>query len=184
MSDPLSAWAQRAALLPAALVEATPHAVTAAGEVLERQATANLRTASGGDLKLSRVRSGKGATIGVRLKSEGAGRAARSLVVPTGPVMLIEDRTKAHRLPFSYGLRRRYAMQGQELASGGKARRRKAKRAGFLWIPGVGARQFADHPGTAGKRPVRKAFAERGQEAGQAGVAVFATAARRHLHHN
>ena len=188
MTRTVGDWAQRAATLPAALVEATPRAVRSGGEVLESAARVNLLAATGGDLKLSRVRSGKGATVKLELKLLGSGSSARAVVNPTGPVMLVEDRTKAHRSPFRYsgaggsGGRRRYATAGEQLANGGTARRRRARGAGrVLSIPGVGYRMFAQHPGTKGKRPVRNAFRDHADEAGRAGLLVFSTAARNHL---
>jgi hypothetical protein len=61
------------------------------------------------------------------------------------------------------------------------ARRRKAKRKGFIWIPGVGARQSVNHPGTKGKRPITKAFDSEADAAGDRGLDVFARAIRAHL---
>jgi hypothetical protein len=187
MTTTVAAWAQRAATLPAALVEATPRAVKASGALLEDAARVKLLSATGGDMRLSRVRSGKGATVKLELKVLGSGSGARAVVNPTGPVMLLEDRTKPHRSPFRYsgttgaGGRRRYATAGEQLASGGTARRKRSRGRGVLYIPGVGFRQFADHPGTRGKRPVRNAFHEHADEAGRAGLLVFTTATRNHL---
>lgn len=183
-------WAQQAATLPAALVEATPRAVRTSGEVLEAAARVNVLKATGGDMRLSGARSitdrrtgkngvGKLITLAVELK--GTGSRTRALVVPRGPIMLIEDRTRRHREPFRYGTGRRYAMAGERMANGGTARRRRAARAGALNIPGVGWRMFANHPGTRGKRPIRNAFTSSSSQAGRAGLLVFATAARNHL---
>lgn len=76
---------------------------------------------SGGDLRLSRVRSGKGAKIGARYDISGE----TATIKATGPVPLLANPTKAHRIP---------------------------KKAGkLIAIPGIGVRAFADHPGTRGK---------------------------------
>ncbi len=173
---PLEDWARRAATLPAALVEATPRAVRTGAEVLERAARTNLTAATGGDLHLSRVRSGKGARVDLVVEVKGAGRSALGVVTPTGPVKLVEEATRAHRAPFQYlsartGGTRSYSM----------ARRKVAGRRGFLYIPGVGYRAHARHPGTSGKQPIGRAFAAAGPDAGVAGVAVFAETARRHM---
>ena len=187
MTLPLDAWAARAAALPAALVNATPRAVRAGGVVLEQQATQNLRAATGGDLFLSRVRSGKGAAVGVQVRVAGSGSRSRALVTPTGPVSLVENDTRPHRQPFGYsgvagsGGRRRYATQGEELAAGGTARRKRARRAGIIYIPGRGSFRGVNHPGTRGKHPVSRAFGQAAPEAGRAGAAVFTAAVRAHL---
>jgi len=78
-------WAQRAATLPAVLVEATPRAVRQGGEVLESAARVNLLAATGGDMRLSRVRSGKGATVRLELKLLGSGSRSRAVVTRPGP---------------------------------------------------------------------------------------------------
>jgi hypothetical protein len=90
--------------------------------------------------------------------------------------MLVEDDTKAHPIRFRNlaqrtGGQRNYSM----------ARRRSASRRGFLYIPGVGYRTDAQHPGTKGKRPVRRAFQSSADEAGKAGLIVFQKAVRSHL---
>jgi hypothetical protein len=156
-------WAERAATLPAALVEATSRAVRTSAEILQAQTRSNVARATGGDLRLSRVRSGKGAAIALKVRTVGSGSRTRAEVVPTGPIMLVERDTKAHQM------RPR------------TARRRAGGRRGFLYIPGVGYRASARHPGTRGKEPVGKAFAQSGPEAGRAGVAVFQQAIRQHL---
>jgi hypothetical protein len=76
---------------------------------------------SGGDLRLSRVRSGKGAKIGARYDIAGDTVTIRA----TGPVPLLANPTKPHRIP------------------------KKANK--LIVIPGIGVRAFADHPGTPGK---------------------------------
>jgi hypothetical protein len=145
---PVSDWARRAATLPAALVQATPRAVRAGAGPLEDQARTNLRSASGGDLFLSRVRSGKGARVDVKVQTQGSGSGTRALVLPVGPVSLLENDTRAHREPFQYvaertGGARRYSMN----------RRRRAARRGVISIPGVGVRTYVRHRGTRGQHP-------------------------------
>lgn len=176
MTQTVQSWAERAATLPAALVEATPRAVRAGGEVLEAQTRANIARATGGDSRLSRVRSGKGAAIAVRVRMKGTGSRTRAEVVPTGPIMLVERDTKKHKLP-----RQNLAQRTGGARSYSMARRRSAGRRGFLFIPGVGFRTRAQHPGTKGKEPVRRAFRQAGDEAGRAGTLVFQRAIRQHL---
>lgn len=176
MTQTVQDWAARAATLPAALVEATPRAVRAGAEVLEHAARANVAQATGGDSRLSRVRSGKGAAIALRVRTVGTGSRTRAEVVPTGPIMLVERDTRRHREPFQYvsertGGRRSYSM----------ARRRKAARSPLMNIPGIGWRRRVNHPGTKGKRPVQRAFRAAGDDAGRAGVLVFQQTVRRHL---
>lgn len=149
---------------------------------------ANVTQAAGGDLRLSRVRSGKGATIALKIRTVGSGSRTRAEVVPTGPIMLVEKDTQRHRQPFGYsgatgsGGRRRYATAGEQLAGGGTARRRRGRRGGPMNIPGVGWRTKVSHPGTKGKEPVHRAFQTTGDDAGRAGVLVFQRAVRDHLH--
>lgn len=187
MTQTVQDWAARAATLPAALVEATPRAVRAGAEVLEDAVRANVSTASGGDMRLSRVRSGKGAAIALKIRTVGSGSRTRAEVVPTGPIMLIERDTKRHRQPFGYsgttgaGGRRRYATRGEVMASGEIASRKRARRARAMNIPGVGWRMSTKHPGTKGKQPVHRAFQAAGDDAGRAGVLVFQRTVREHL---
>ena len=187
MTRTVQDWAARAATLPAALVEATPRAVIAGGRVLDAQVRANVAQATGGDMVLSRVRSGKGARVDTTVRLVGSGSRAQARVVPTGPIMLVERDTKRHQQPFRYAGttgsagRRRYATAGEQLAGGGTARRRRAVRARAMNIPGVGWRMAVKHPGTAGKAPVHRAFRAAGDEAGRAGVLVFQRAVRDHL---
>lgn len=189
----VESFARRAATLPAVLVDSTPPAVTAGAEVLEREARANLLRASGGDLRLSRARSiraartgGAGSKVDVRVKLIGAGKRATAHVLPVGPVSLVEGPTRRHRIPFAHGQGRRYATAGEAYSersnlAGFTARRKRAARTGFVWIPGVGFRTRVNHPGTRGKRPVRRAMDTHSEEAGRAGLEVFATAVQRHL---
>jgi hypothetical protein len=115
-----------------------------------------------------RARRGRGGSgnreVDVTVKVEGAGRGARALVVPRGPVSLIEKPTRPHRIPHTFAI---------------SARRNVARRA--VHIPGVGVFASVKHPGTRGKRPVTRAFASHHGEAGAAGLRVFAEATRAHL---
>jgi hypothetical protein len=177
----LQQWSERAATLPAALVDATPRAVVASSRVLDAQVRANVAQATGGDMTLSRVRSGKGARVDTVVRMVGSGSRTQARVVPVGPIMLIERPTRRHVQPFSYNRGRRYAMAGEQLAGGGTARRKRAVRARAMNIPGVGWRTSVNHPGTKGKQPVQKAWRAAGDEAGRAGSLVFQTAIRQHL---
>jgi hypothetical protein len=175
----VEAFARRMATLPGAVVDATPDAVRAAAVVLEEEAESNLSTATGGDLRLSRVRSGRGAKVGVEVRVKGSGSRAQGIVVPSGPVLLVEDDTRAHVEPFQYS--GRYTMAGQTTRRGTAGKRSKAARKGFLFIPGVGIRARVRHPGTKGKKPIQRAFTEHADQAGRVGLDVFADAIRTHL---
>jgi hypothetical protein len=155
----LDEWARRVALLPAALVEGTPQAVQAGAQVFGRALERNLRVATGGDMRLSRVRSGRGAAVSVAVKVLGAGRSARGEAVPRGPVMLIDQGSRGHRQPFVYTYNRRVRKRG----------------GGVIRIPGRGVFARVQHPGTRGKRVVARSFTEAHEEAGAAGVAVFSS---------
>jgi hypothetical protein len=79
----------------------------------------------------------RGARIGVRydLVSDTA-----AVVRMTGPAHLIERDTQAHRIP-------------REARGRGRRQTRNVK---HLYIPGVGVRMSAQHPGTKGKHPWAK----------------------------
>jgi hypothetical protein len=79
----------------------------------------------GADLRLSRVRSGKGARIGARYDIIRDTATVKAL----GPVPLVANDIPPHRIPRANGRRRR-------------------KR---LAIPGVGVFSAVNHPGTKGK---------------------------------
>jgi hypothetical protein len=176
MTLPVSEWAQRAATLPAVLVETTPRAVRAGATPLENRARDNLRRVSGGDLKLSRVRSGKGARVDVKMRLVGSGSRTQALVLPVGPVSLVEGDTRPHRQPFQYLAQRTGGARSYSMRT-----RRKARRSPVMRIPGIGVRTHVRHPGTQGRHPVARAMREAGGEAGAAGAAVFARAIREHL---
>lgn len=95
-------------------------AATAAKAAQEDQ----MRGDAGGDLRLSRVRSGKGAKIGARYDVTVDSANIRAI----GPVPLIANPIKAHQIPKVGGRRRK-----------------------LLAIPGIGVRASAHHPGTPGK---------------------------------
>jgi hypothetical protein len=168
-------FAARIATLPGAIVEATPQAVRAAGAVLEQAARTNVLAATGGDARLSGAMTmgarrggtgGAGKRIELELRVQGTGSRARALVVPRGPIMLVEGPTARHRIPRK--------LQGYNY------HRRVYKRPG-VFIPGRGFFASVNHPGTKGKRPVRRAFQSHSSEAAQVGLALFATSARRHI---
>lgn len=171
---PVDSFARRAARLPAVLVEATPDAVRAGGEVLEREARRNLLAVTGGDMRLSGAVSlrgrrtgtgGAGRKIDVQVKLVGAGRRAEAHVTPVGPVSLVEGPTRRHRIP------RLIARQSRRVVE-----RRRA-----VLIPGIGYRAHVMHPGTRGRRPVARAMATHDDEAGREGLTVFAAAVERHM---
>lgn len=85
-----------------------------------------MRGDAGGDLTLSRVRSGKGAKIGARYDFSPDGNV---LVKATGPVQLIANPSRPHPIP---------------RARGRRARKRLVLRDG-------GVRLIVNHPGTRGK---------------------------------
>lgn len=178
MTDTVGSWAARAAQLPAVMVRATGPAVTAGAQALEAAARVNLLADSGGDGVLSRVRSGKGARVGVKLDTSGSGSKTVARVLPVGPVSLLESDTRRHTEPFQYvsqrtGGARTYSM----------ARRRKAARnsRGLIYVPGLGMFQGVKHPGTRGKRPMGRAFDSHHDDAGRKGLDVYADAITRHL---
>lgn len=175
MAETVQDWAARAAQLPAALVQATPGAVSAGAQVLEAASRANLLAASGGDGRLSRVRSGKGAKVDVSVKVTGTGSRAEARVVPVGPVSLLQG-TRAHREPFQYVAQRSGGARTYSMA-----RRRKANRRGLIYIPGVGVRQFVQHRGAPSQRVFSRAWDTAREDAGQAGSEVFVAAIRRHF---
>ena len=79
----------------------------------------------------------RGAKLGASFDVRG-GANPTGYVRATGPWQLIENDTKARRIP---------------KISGKRARKRNV-----LKIPGVGFRASANHPGTKGKRPWAKAM--------------------------
>lgn len=82
-----------------------------------------MKADAGGDLTLSRVRSGRGAKVGVSFTV----MPHPAIVKATGPLPLLANRIPSHRIPKN-------------------GRRRKV-----LSIPGIGVRASAQHPGTKGK---------------------------------
>lgn len=98
----------------------------AAGQAAKDAQLIALRADSGGDLSLSRVRSGKGAKIGARYDLTTDGNV---LVKATGPVQLIANPSRPHEIP---------------RAGGRRARKRLVLRDG-------GVRLTVNHPGTRGK---------------------------------
>jgi hypothetical protein len=85
-----------------------------------------MRSDAGGDLRLSHV-GRRGANIGARFDLRGTGRTTSAEIKATGPVPILANPTKPHRIP----------------------RARKGRR--VISIPGIGVRASANHPGTKGK---------------------------------
>lgn len=119
-------------------VATTQRRVTiAAAQTVKTATTASIRTvAPRGRLNVGK----RGARVGVRYKLE---RDDKAVVAAFGPVQLIESDTQAHRIP-------------KELVGRGRNRRRNTKR---IFIPGVGVRASANHPGTRGQHPWEKGVA-------------------------
>lgn len=102
-----------------------------------KEAAPNLR------LKVGR----KGRKIGVTYKPLGV---ASYIVQATGPYQLIERDTEDHTIP-----RRR---AGNEYGRAKKSGKRRVYRKGItIYIPGIGWRKYAHHPGTSGKHPFERA---------------------------
>jgi len=78
----------------------------------------------------------RGAKLGVRYNVSNS-TEPKSLVFATGPFQLIENNTKAHRIPK-------------------ERKQRKGARRRLAVIPGVGPRAWAMHPGTKGQHPWAK----------------------------
>jgi hypothetical protein len=74
-----------------------------------------------------------------------------------GPAQLIEWDTKAHRIP---------------RATKGRGKKQTANRKA-IYIPGVGFRQWANHPGTKGKHPWRKGLVAAEPRVGRASADYY-----------
>ena len=81
----------------------------------------------------------KGSRLNVRYNTGVYEGAAKALVFATGPWQIIENDTKAHKIP-------------RQTTRTGRQRRNLRP----VVIPGVGVRAWADHPGTKGKHPWAK----------------------------
>jgi hypothetical protein len=160
----LDQFAARAATLPGRLVEATPRAVRASGAVLETAARSNIAAVTGGDMRLSRVNGGRGSSIGWTCASTVPGRSASAHVIPSGPIMLVEENTRPHRSPKTL-----------------RQKRRRNKRVGFLYMPGIGFRSRRTTPAPAASTPCATRSSQRTPRRPEPGVLVFATATRNHL---
>lgn len=82
----------------------------------------------------------KGARVSVRydLISDSEARVGM-----TGPAQLVESDTQPHRVP-------------RDKVGRGRRRRDNKK---LIYIPGIGVRAYANHPGTKGKHPWKKGLA-------------------------
>lgn len=105
--------------------------IRAAARAAKAEQEDELRGDAGGDLRLSRVRSGRGARVGARYDLTGTGAATTATIKAVGPVPLLANPTPAHAIPKT-GTRLR------------RARRRLLLRDGNI-------RSSVNHPGTRGK---------------------------------
>ena len=115
--------AKRVAKIDQAIERSRKDTVRAAAMAAKGEHLDVMRGDAGGDLRLSRVRSGRGSSIGVRFSVSGDSAEVKA----TGPVPLLANRIGPHRIP--------------------KAGRKRKP----IVIPGVGVRMSANHPGTKGK---------------------------------
>lgn len=87
-----------------------------------------------------RLNVGKGgAKVGVRYDLE----PKKAVVRMTGPAHLLENPTKKHRIP---------------RGTAGRGKRQRANKK-VIYIPGIGVRAWAEHPGTEGKKPWARGLA-------------------------
>lgn len=108
--------------------------LTASALTLKKSVQGTLKVAA----PRGRLNVGKrGAKVGVRYDTQGPRRA---VVRMTGPAHLLENPTKAHRIP-------------KETVGRGSRKRANKKQ---IYIPGVGVRASANHRGTKGKQPWAK----------------------------
>lgn len=133
MADSIATFVHKTARMGDGLRRLEHQTVLIAAVSLKKSVEAQLLIAGVDNGKLRGVGK-KGAKVGVRYDL--AGKTA--LVRATGPFQLIENATKAHRIPRTRGTR---------------ARKR------YVVIPGVGVRAWANHPGTKGKHPWAKGVA-------------------------
>lgn len=119
-------------------------AMAADAPKLERRATNAAALEVKGILlaEMRRVAPGLKLNVGKRGKKIGVSytpgvSSGTAVIRATGPVQLIENTTKPHRIP--------------------RARARGGRR--VVVIPGVGVRAWANHPGTRGKHPWAKGVA-------------------------
>jgi hypothetical protein len=114
---------ERAAKLDQAVKRGARDIVLAGAKAAKEAQLDVMRGDAGGDLRLSHV-GRRGASIGARYDLRGDTADIKA----TGPVPLLANPTKAHRIP-----------------------RSTRRRQGVIVIPGVGVRRWAQHPGTRGK---------------------------------
>lgn len=124
---------QRILKLQHAVEDGRAQAVRKAGDAAQSAHESVMRSDSGGDLRLSGV-GRNGAKIGVRVANRSSGLTSTAKVSASGPLPLIDKRTKPHRVP--------------RLRSRGRRR--------VIAIPGIGVRAWANHPGTPGKDTWRR----------------------------
>jgi hypothetical protein len=130
MADTVAQFVAKTGRMGGELTRLEHRTVEVAAQVVKRSVQVQM---VGAGVKANRLRGvgKKGARIGVRYDID----QKKALVRATGPFHLIENDTKAHRIPKQRGAR---------------ARTR------YAVIPGVGVRAYANHPGTKGKHPWAK----------------------------
>lgn len=148
---------QKAVKQASSLTAATKESVA----VFERE----IRRASGGDMRLSKVGT-KGARVGVRTRTNKLGETTTSvLIAATGPLHLIEGPIKPHVIT-SKGLRGSRRSRAALVGSGGALSIRGRSRtfigptlkASRLKLPDGGYRFYVNHPGVSKpKKPWAKA---------------------------
>lgn len=120
--------ARRIAKIEKAIADSERDSVRRAAIAAKEAQLDRMRSDAGGNLRLDRVRSGKGAAIGTRYTLAGEAATTTATIKATGPVPLVANPIRPHRIPRA-GRRRR----------------------GVLAIPGIGVRASAEHHGTRGK---------------------------------
>lgn len=133
-----------------------------AAQLIKLEATRQLRAV----VPSGKIRKGK-SRLGVTYSKE-AGSDGSVLVRATGPWQLIESDTSPHAITSRHGgsIRRkrqeRASFIGPQFAGRGRNRRVVGRTSGgrraVMFIPGVGYRRSALHPGTRGKHPWEKAM--------------------------
>lgn len=124
----IAAFARKVDRLGKGLSDLERRRLVAVVRKAKREIEDEVRSASGGDLRLSGV-GRKGAKLGVRDRTE----TGSGTIYATGPIQLIEHDTAAHVIP--------------------RVNRRKKK---VLHFPDGSFRRTVEHPGTSGKAPFAK----------------------------
>jgi hypothetical protein len=149
--------------LPGELQQAQVAGVRKSALLITRSIRDEIRTATGGDSRLSGV-GRRGARVGARFDVKGSVNVT-ALIRATGPMQLIEFDTSPHDIQ---GRKRRRAARG-----GGKV--------GVLRFADGGFSMTAHHPGTTGKHPFRRGWVKSRHRAGPTFDAEVQRAIRRVL---